>query len=226
MKFNPKVMALTGVTALALIIGGTAGATAGALIGSQQIKDDSVRSIDVRDRTIQPNDLSGATKRYIKSFAGQDGAPGADGEDGAPGAPGEAAGVSTDWVANPGSEVVNASTVRLFDAPTSVEVQNLNLPVQAGQVIEFTYRLAGGATYGGGSPRVFVEMQGDYINTFDGPGDPAAAPGVDNGDGTFTKTFTIPKNGRIGQAGVVKDSGVGSVTVTDLRIAGQAIAFQ
>lgn len=224
MKFSPKVAVLTTVTAGALVLGLSAGATAGALITHNQIADEAVRSDTIKDGGVKVRDLSDGVKAYIDAHAGQDGAPG---EPGQPGTPGEAAGVSTDWVANPGSEVVDAHTLRLTTGngtdATSVEVENLNLAVQAGETLSFTYRLSAGAAYGAGAPRVFVEMQGVYFNTFDG--DPSDA-GVDNGDGTFTKTVTLPKNGRIGQAGVVKDAGVGTITITDLTIDGDVLAFQ
>lgn len=227
MKFNPKALALVAVTAGALVVGGTAGATAGALITHNQIADEAVHSDTIKDGGVKVRDLSDGVKKYIDAHAGQDGAPGAPGEPGEPGAPGEAAGVSTDWVANPGSEVVDANTVRLTTGngtdATSVEVENLNKPVQAQETLSFTYRLSAGAAYAAGAPRVFIEVSGDYINTFDGdPND----PGVDNGDGTFTKTITVGKNGRIGQAGVVKDAGVGTITVTNLTIGGDHIDFR
>ena len=75
-----------------------------------------------------------------------------------------------------------------------------------------------------GAPRVFIEIDGDYYATFD---DAPADAGTDNGDGTFTKTWTIPVNGRVGNAGVVYDNSIpGTVTVTNLTISGQLISFQ
>ncbi len=145
------------------------------------------------------------------------------GTNGTNGTPAQLAGVQTNWVAHTGSQIVDAHTLLLANtAPdgTSVEIENLNLAVQAQQTITFTYKLHDGAVYAAGSPRVFVEMQGTYINTFNG--DPADA-GVANGDGTFTKTVTIGQNGRIGQAGVVVDAGIGSVTITNLTIAGKVL---
>jgi len=62
-------------------------------------------------------------------------------------------------------------------------------------------------------------------NTFDAA--PADA-GTNNGDGTFTKTWTIPTNGRVGAAGIVYDNSaaLGTVTVTNLTISGQLISFK
>ena len=107
--------------------------------------------------------------------------------------------------------ILSDKSVRLTNEGdgSALQIENLNKPVQAGQVLSFTYKLEGGATYGAGVPRVFIELQGTYVNTFDA--DPSDA-GVNNGDGTFTKTITIPKNGRVGEAGIVKDFGVGSIS--------------
>ena len=68
-----------------------------------------------------------------------------------------------------------------------------------------------------------MQINDTFYNTFDA--NPADA-GVDNGDGTFTKTWTIPANGTVHAAGVVVDNGVGSVTVSNLVISGQAITFR
>jgi hypothetical protein len=228
-----RVVAVIGAAAvLGTVAAGSA--TAGSLITSAQIKDNTVRSVDVKNGTLQPQDLSTVTKRYIKSFAGKngvdgkngkDGANGEDGANGKDGAPGSAAGVQTNWTAHNDAEILTDTSVRLTNEGdgSALQIENLNKPVQAGQTLSFTYRLSGGATYGGGVPRVFIEITGDYFNTFDG--DPSDA-GVDNGDGTFTKTVTIPKNGRVGEAGVVKDFGVGSVVVSNLTINGSVLHFR
>jgi hypothetical protein len=107
---------------------------------------------------------------------------------------------------------------------SSVEIQNLDLPVLATKTVTFTYKLENGAQYTTGAPRVFIEIGGTYYNTFDA--DPTDA-GTANGDGTFTKTWTIPVNGRVGNAGIVYDNNIpGTVTVKNLTISGQLISFQ
>lgn len=233
-----RVVAVAAGAAIVVTLGGGS-AVAGSLITSAKIQDQTIRSVDIatggvasselRDGSVNPRDLSPATKRYIASFAGKDGVDGAPGAPGAPGTPGEdgdVAGVQTNWTTLNDAEILDKNSVLVAHNGgdgSAVQIENLNMPVQALQEISFTYKLSEGAVYGGGVPRVFVEISGEFFNTFDG--DPADA-GHDNGDGTFTKTVTIRKNGRIGQAGVVADSGVGSVTVSNLTIAGKVIEFK
>jgi hypothetical protein len=218
---NNRITAVVAGSVLVVGLGAT-GAVAGDLIDSGDIRDGSVRNVDlhggVSDRIqnkATDREITGVEERVtaleeqVAALEAQD-----------------ASGVNTNWVANTGSTIVDASTVGLAGgsaAPTSVEILNLDLPVQALQTVEFTYELADGAAYGGGSPRVFLEINGTYYNTFDA--DPSDA-GHDNGDGTVTKTWEIPTNGRVGAAGVVQDAGVGSVTVSNLVVAGQPISFQ
>ena len=48
-----------------------------------------------------------------------------------------------------------------------------------------------------------------------------------NGNGTLTQTWTIPVNGRVGNAASPHDNGIpGTVTVTNLTLSGQVIGFQ
>ncbi|HEX5860321.1 MAG TPA: hypothetical protein VFY58_00670 [Nocardioides sp.] len=208
----------------ALVVGvGATGAVAGNLIGSADIRDGGVHRVDLGDAVNARIDNK-ATDREVTSLTAQVTALQAqvaalEAQD--------ASGVNTDWVANEGAQIIDAATVKVQNAGTvagsSVEILNLDLPVQATKTVEFTYELADGAVYGGGAPRVFLEIDGTYYNTFDA--DPSDA-GVENSDGSFTKTWTIPVNGRVGNAGVVQDAGAGSITVRDLVISGQAISFQ
>ena len=230
---------IAALVAIGIAIGIGGSATADRLLGSRDIKDNSVRSVDVKNGTIKLKDLSPKLVKQLAQLAGQDGADGVNGLNGAngtngrdgaagpAGTPGSAAGVQTNWDAKDGATIVDANTVELSNVGTpagaSVEIQNLNLPVQATKTVAFTYELADGAVYAAGSPRVFLEINGNFYNTFDA--DPSDA-GVDNGDGTFTKTWTIPQNGRVGAAGIVVDSGVGTVTVSDVTIDGQVLSFQ
>jgi hypothetical protein len=217
---NNRITAVLAGSALVVGLGAT-GAVAGDMIGSGDIRDGSIRGVDLREGVnhrisdkATDGQVNGLEERVslleeqVKTLQAQD-----------------ESGVNTNWTANPGSTVVDANTVRLTgpDA-TSVEILNLDLPVDATRTVEFTYSLADGAAYGGGAPRVFIEVDGDFINTNDA--DPNN-PGTDNLDGTFTKSVVIGKNGRVGAAGVVYDSGnPGTVTVTDLVISGHAISFQ
>ncbi|HYH73125.1 MAG TPA: hypothetical protein VD764_07895 [Nocardioides sp.] len=220
-----------------LALGASTGAVAGSLITSSQIKNNTIRSADVKNGAIKMRDLAPGVRSQVKVKAlpgkdgvngtnGVNGANGTNGTNGADGADGSVAGVQTTWDAKDGATIVDANTIRLSNAGTpagaSVEILDLNLPVQATKTLEFTYELSGGAVYSAGSPRIFIQIGDDFFNTFDG--DPTDA-GEDNGDGTFTKTVIIPRNGTVHAAGVVVDSGVGTVTVTDVVISGYAIKF-
>lgn len=226
------VLALIG----ALLLGSTGGAVADRLITGHDVKNNSLTGADVKNGSVKLRDLSPGARAWIKAQAGKpgkngsdghDGANGSDGANGQDGAPGSAAGVQTNWEEKNGVVIISDTSVRLSNFRTpdgaSIEIQNLNLPVQTGKKLSFTYELSGGAVYGGGSPRVFFEINGNFYNTHDG--DPSDV-GVDNGDGTFTKTITIPQNGRIGAAGVVVDHGIGSVLVSDVTVAGQVLHFR
>ena len=238
---------------LALTAGG--GAVAGSLITSKDIQDKTITGADlhknavktqkVKDGTLKIQDLN----KKAQDLINQPGPAGKDGKDAdmskvtaletrlaalekrvATLEAQDASGVNTNWVAGQGSTIVDAHTVRLVlaagnPAGTSVEIQNLDLPVQATKTVSFTYKLENGAAYSAGAPRVFIEIGGAFYNTFDA--DPTDA-GTNNGDGTFTKTWTIPANGRVGAAGIVYDNSaaLGTVTVTNLTISGQLISFK
>jgi hypothetical protein len=242
MEINKRKLTIIGliIAAIALIIGVAGGATAGALLTGKDIKNGSLTTADYKNGSVKMRDLSPALRKLVKEQAqdgkdgtnGVNGVNGVNGTPGAPGAPGQdgqdgsVAGVQSNWDEKDGANIVDATTVELSNVGTpagaSLEIQNLNLPVQAGKVVTFTYELADGAVYGGGSPRVFFEINGNFVNTHDT--NPADA-GVDNGDGTFTKSWTIPQNGRVGAAGIVVDSGVGTITISDVTVDGQVLQF-
>lgn len=85
------------VTVLLLVLACGASATAGALITGRQIKDNSVASKDIRNKSLLVKDLSVKARAKLKGAtgpagpagpAGPQGEPGADGADGATGATG------------------------------------------------------------------------------------------------------------------------------------------
>jgi len=219
---NNRILAVVAGSALVVAVGAT-GAVAGDMIGSKDIRNGGVHSADL-GQGLQDRIQNKATDSRVNGL--QDRVSELEARITALEAQ-DVSGVNTNWVANDGAQIIDANTVRVQNAGTaagsSVEILNLNLPVQATKTVEFTYELADGATYGGGSPRVFLEVDGRFYNTFDAEPEDA---GVANDDGSFTKTWTIPTNGRVGNAGVVQDSGVGSITVTDLVISGHPISFQ
>lgn len=102
---TPRRTPLRGLPGAALLAGSAGGAVGGSLVTGAGIKDGTVASVDIKDRTVQVTDMSAAA---VAGLRGQRGAPGADGTDGTNGTNG------TDGVL--GYELVGASK-----------------PVQAGQ---------------------------------------------------------------------------------------------
>ena len=188
---------------LALTAGG--GAVAGSLITSKDIQDKTITGADlhknavktqkVKDGTLKIQDLN----KKAQDLINQPGPAGKDGKDAdmskvtaletrlaalekrvATLEAQDASGVNTNWVAGQGSTIVDAHTVRLVlaagnPAGTSVEIQNLDLPVQATKTVSFTYKLENGAAYSAGAPRVFIEI-GAPSTTPSTPIPPTPAP--------------------------------------------------
>ena len=103
---------------------------------------------------------------------------------------------------------------------------DVNIPVTGGSsTIQFTYEMAAGTNpCGGGVPRIFVQLEDGaggttYPNTIDS--DPECSQQTDNGDGTFTVTYTIPTSGTVTRVGFVYDRGdTGSVVFSDTSVGG------
>jgi hypothetical protein len=205
-----------------------AGLIAGALLfGGISTAAGQIRSADIKNGTIKKKDFS---KGLTKQLDGKATAAALAALD-ARVAKLEAKQTSVDnglgnanFVAGPGASVT-ATTATLTVAAggeTSVESPNLNVAVQAGDVISFKYVLSGGATCTAGAPRMFVEIGGAFPNSWDqniGAGTQCGTNGV--------VTFTAPTNGRIGQAGFVYDNKIaGTVVFSDLKIDGKSIPLK
>ena len=202
---------------------GTTGAVAADMIGSGRIIDNSIRSVDLRDGGVKYRDLHSSVTNKITALQEQV----ADLE--ARVADLENSSTTAEWTPNEGAEIIDANTVSLTiteGGATSIETQNLNVPVQAGDVISFDIELKDGATCTAGSPRMFVEISGTFVNSFDDQtGCAGDTPPSNTQDGTVT--FTVPQNGRIGQAGFVYDNGVaGTVEFSNVTIDGNPVEFQ
>jgi hypothetical protein len=223
-----KRITLLAAASLLALLGTVGGANAGGLIGSGDIRDNSIKGEDLRagllDRLDESADVK-ANADEIKALKAQIAALTAKPAAGASG---------PEWAANPGSTIVSATTVQLTKAAaggTSVETQDLGIPVLAGDVIAFHYDLADGATCGGGSPRMFVYFQGDDTN-----GAPRANSwdqnipnGVDAACGGAGRNveFTVPSAGTLGYTGLVYDTpgDAGRVTFSNVTVAGQVVNF-
>jgi len=225
---NPKskliLLASAGILALGV---GTTSAVAAEIVTGSDIKDNTVRSVDLNDGGgVKYVDLHTSVTNKFDNLQQQIDdleARVADLENSS---------TTADWVANPGSQIVNDTTISLTKATpgtadaTSVETQDLNVPVQAGDVISFHIDLQDGATCTAGAPRMFVEIQGNFVNSYDDQtGCAGDTPPSNDADGTVT--FTVPQNGRIGQAGFVFDDGpAGTVVISAVTIDGNPVEFQ
>jgi hypothetical protein len=77
------------ISAMALTVSLSAGgAYAATVIGTAQLKNSSVTSAKIKDKTITTKDLSAAARKALKGATGPAGTPGAPGAAGAPGATG------------------------------------------------------------------------------------------------------------------------------------------
>lgn len=83
------------IVVVLLLAAGTGGAVAGVMITGKQIKDGTVTSADVKDRTLGVGDLSPAARNSLQ------GAPGATGANGPPGATGPAGATGATGAAGP-----------------------------------------------------------------------------------------------------------------------------
>ncbi len=231
---NVAVLSTAGViAALAL---GAGGAYAATQIGSAGITNDSVRSIDVKDQTLRVRDLRpGAVTRLqgkgtdtsaLEARIADLEANAANGSD-----------INTNWANGVGATIVDANTVELDsrnDGYAFASIPNLDLPISKGAEIEFTYRLAEGATAGLGAPRIQIRINGV---TYSSAHQINPDYGHNNGDGTFTvkavattmndNNATPNPEGTVGRTSVVYDNlDKGTVTFTNVVINGQPISFK
>ena len=205
---------------------GTTGAVAAGMVGSNGITNNSIRSVDIRDGGVRYKDLHSSVTGKFADLQSQIDALEARVADL------ENSSTSATWEPNnPGAVIVDENTVALTIADggaTSIETDNLNVPVQAGDVISFDIELKNGATCTAGAPRMFVEVGGTYYNSYDdqtGCAGDSAPSGTNTNDGTVT--FTVGQNGRIGQAGLVYDNGIaGTVEFSNVTIDGNPVTFQ
>ena len=132
-------------------------------------------------------------------------------------APASAAEVPT-WTANQESAITSPTTALLKGSNTSIETTDLDRPIQTDQAVTIEFELGETAVCTAGAPRIFIELDGVYVNSWD-QGDNACADGV--------LTVTAPNNGRIGAAGIVYDNGTaGEVHLSNLKVNGELVYFE
>ncbi len=231
-----------------LVVGvGATGAVAGDMIDSRDIRDGSVRSVDLRDgvnsriqNKATDNQFNGLSEQVaaLETRLAELEAAATSGAD-----------LNTNWVPGGGVTIQDANTVLLDsrntpddldtawdDSHTSyASIRNLDLPVDQGAVIEFTYRLENGAATGWGAPRVQIRVNGVTYSSAH-PINPDY--GTANGDGTFTvsavatqlngNTAAEVPEGTVTRAVLAYDNqpAPGTVTLTNVVIDGQPISFQ
>jgi hypothetical protein len=253
--FNRKALALAGAAAALVALGSTGTAVAGSLIGSADIQDGSIRSVDIMNGKVKIHDLS---PKAVAKLQGQDGKNGINGKDGVNGKDadmsvvqalqarvaaletnaGNGSDVNINWANGLGATIVDANTVVLDSRNAQgyavASIPNLDLPVSKSTVIEFTYKLDNGAAIGWGAPRIQIRINGV---TYSSAHQINPDYGHDNGDGTFTvqavatsmndNSATANPEGTITRASLVYDyQAKGTVTFTNVVIGGQPISFQ
>ena len=109
---------LVAILAMFLAVGGVGYAATS--IGSAQITNGSIRSVDVRDGTLAPKDLSARTRAVLRATDGARGQTGARGLEGATGPVGPAAAAgATNVVTRTNSVSVASGQHRLRRRPVS-----------------------------------------------------------------------------------------------------------
>ena len=212
------VTLIVGLIAGALMFGGVS--IAAGTIGSAAIKDGSIKKRDLSKgvvRSIEKKatdaELAALTERVAKLEAHQEAVDNGTG--------------NANFSGGAGTTVTPTSaTVTIANGgANSVESPNLNVAVQAGDVISFDVAYSNGAVCDAGAPRMFVEIGGVFVNSYDVDNSTNCAGGTAPPNSTNgTITFTVPSNGRIGQAGFVYDNGIaGTVTFSNLKIDGVSI---
>jgi hypothetical protein len=221
MRSAPKSNIIT------LIVGVLAGVL---LFGGVSVAHGIITSSDIKDGTIKKRDLSKGVKRSISNkatdkelaaLAARVAKLEADQEavDNGLGNRNFSGGAGTTVTENSASVTIENG------GANSVESPNLDVAVQAGDVITFDVAYSNGAVCDAGAPRFFAEVGGTFYNSYDVDNSTNCAGGTAPPNSTNgTITFTIPVNGRIGQAGFVYDNGIaGTVVFSNLTIDGKSI---
>jgi hypothetical protein len=236
---NHRVAAVAAGAAI-LVGFGSFGAVAAGLVTSAQIKNSTIQSVDIKNGQVEKADVGtgavGSSEIADGSVQGRDLAANTlptysyDKKSGVLtittgdkvqklGLNGPSTAV---WVANTDSQIVDGHTVKLSGGSTSVETSDLDMPVDAKDVVSFKASYDGTAVCASGAPRVFVMVDGKNVNSWDSNIDAGTQCGKDG-----VITFTLPAAGRISAAGVVYDNDKpGTVTVRDLTVDGVAIPFK
>jgi len=78
----PRSISVVAIATGALLLAASTGAVAGSLVTSAQIKDNTIRSVDVKNGTLKLSDISAGAKTHLQGQTGAPGAPGTPGVSG------------------------------------------------------------------------------------------------------------------------------------------------
>jgi len=121
--------ASVGVMATVAVIGIGGTATAAHLIGSKDIKNNSVRSVDLRDGTIKISDLNATTISELRAAAGKDGKDGTNGTDGKDGVDGKDATLAANSTSDPAIvQNIGGSFGKFTGTVRATKVDEVSLP--------------------------------------------------------------------------------------------------
>ncbi len=249
MRFiNRKTLAIAGAAVALVALGSTGTAVAGGLIGSSDIQDDSIRSVDIKDGKVKYADMSLKLQKMLAQHATN----GKNGTDVDPavlqdlrdrihaleGTDATGHDINTNWVVGEDggpATIVDANTVRLDSADQGysyASIKNLDLQAEASTVIEYTYRLSDGAVAAAGAPRLKIVIGGVSYSSVH-----QINPnyGTQNPDGSFTVSVVATSlnnnsanqnpNGSITRSSLIYE-GTGSIEFTNVKIDGQQISFK
>lgn len=118
-----------------------------------------------------------------------------------------------------GDTVTLDNTNHFITGGTSYENSDLGLTINTDDTITFDFT----GLCAAGSPRMFIEVNGAYYNTFDDPATTGCGVLDQGGDsGTVVYTYTGP-TGTIGHAGLVHDGTPTKVTISNVTIGGDPV---
>lgn len=91
MRIRNNRVATVAIGATVLVaLGSAGGAVAAGMVGSIDIRNESIRSVDIKDGQVRLSDINDRAEAQLRGQDGKDGVDGVDGKDGAKGEPGVA----------------------------------------------------------------------------------------------------------------------------------------
>lgn len=246
MRTRNVLVTSLAATIAALSIGAVGAQAAGVdLISGKDIRDGGVHRVDLskgikaRIDSKAPKTEIAALNAQLENYESQMGTLQAQVEV-LQSAAATGADMNTNWEEGLGATIQDANTVVLDSRNAGysyASIKNLDLQIEPGAHIQYTYRLEDGATQSWGAPRMVITVDGVRYSSV-GNTNPTPGYGHDNGDGTYTvdvapvkfnDNFDTPMagGGHVTRASLVYDGQTeGKVIFTSVVIDGQPISFQ